>query len=77
MDELRLRLVCRGQEGVDLVRLIGGDRSLWQLGQQEIEDVVVGAEAEDHPEYLALPEEITEGGLLCLSPVRSESCLAM
>jgi len=53
------------QERVEQVYVEGDREIAWQPGQQEIEDVVVGAEPEDHAEDFALPEEITEGGLWC------------
>lgn len=46
---------------------VEGDGEIaWEPGEQEVEDVVVGAEAEDHADDFGLPEEIAEGCLFRL-----------
>src|SRR5437899_8744585 len=64
--------VCHGRdepwnagvkEGVQQIDVQRGREIAGQPGEEQVEDVVVGAEPQDHPDDLALPEEITEGGL--------------
>ncbi len=50
------------EEGVHEIDVQGRGEITWQPGEQEIEDVVVRAEAEGEAEDFSLAEEIAKGG---------------